>query len=88
MTGTAMRLRVTSGESWASSDLSADAGDSVSSVKARILAADRVPASRAGQYEVKVGGALVSDESRTLASLGIGDGSALIVLPRRRRPVR
>jgi len=88
MTGTALRLRVTSGDSWKTSDLDADAGDTVSSVKSRVLAADRVPSLRMGQYEVKVGGALVADESRSLGSLGIGDGAALIVLLRRRRPVR
>jgi hypothetical protein len=88
MSAAALRLRVTSGDSWQSSDLPAEAGDTVAAVKARVLAADRVPVERASQYEVKHGGALVKDESRSLASLGIGDGSALIVLPRRRRPVR
>ena len=83
-----MRLRVTSGDSWTSSDLAVAPGDSVASVKARVLAADRVPAARASQYEVKHGGALMVDESRSLSSLGIGDGAALIVLLRRRRPVR
>lgn len=88
MTETTLRLRVTSSDSWKSANLAASAGDSVASVKARVLAADRVPAARAGQYEVKHGGALVKDETRSLGSLGIGDGAALIVLPRRRRPVR
>jgi len=88
MTGTALRLRVTSSDSWMTSEVSAEPGDTVGSVKSRVLAADRVSAARAGQYEVKVGGALVRDESHSLASLGIGDGAALIVLPRRRRPVR
>lgn len=88
MTWTVLRLRVTSGDSWMSSDLAADSGDTVASVKARVLAADRIPPARAGLYEVKHGGALVRDESRSLESLGIGDGAALIVLPRRRRPVR
>ncbi len=88
MTDTAVRLRVTSSDTWASADLAAEPGDSVASVKARVLAADRIPSARAGQYEVKHGGALVRDESRSLASLGIGDGAALIVMPRRRRPVR
>lgn len=83
-----MRLRVTSGDSWKSADLAAEPSDTVASVKARVLAADRVATIRGSQYEVKYGGALVRDESRSLSSLGIGDGAALIVLPRRRRPVR
>ena len=41
-----------------------------------------------GSYEVKFRGARVSDERRTLAELGVRDGSALIILPVRRRPVR
>ena len=84
----ALRLRVTSSDSWKSSDLAVAAGDTVASVKARVLAADHIPSVRAGQYEVKHGGALVVDESRSLVSLGIGEGAALIVMPRRRRPVR
>jgi len=88
MTGTPMRLRVTSSDSWMTTDVSAEPGDTIGSIKSRVLAADRVPAARAGQYEVKVGGALMRDESRSLGSLGIADGAALIVLPRRRRPVR
>ena len=88
MSGAALRLRVTSGDTWQSSDLAAQPDESVAAVKARVLAADRVPATRIAHYEVKYGGALLRDESRSLASLGIGDGAALIVLPRRRRPVR
>jgi len=83
-----MRLRVTSGDTWTLSPLAVEPGDSVASVKARFLAANRVAAARLSQYEVKHGGARVRDESRSLASLGIADGSALIVLLRRRRPVR
>ena len=42
MSAASLRLRVTSGDSWQSSDLSAEPGDSVASVKTRVLAADRV----------------------------------------------
>ncbi|OGU02607.1 MAG: hypothetical protein A2W29_10585 [Gemmatimonadetes bacterium RBG_16_66_8] len=39
-------------------------------------------------YEVKFRGALVIDEHRTVAELGARDGTPMIVLPARRRPVR
>lgn len=39
-------------------------------------------------YLVKFRGAELDDEDRTLADLGIGARSTLIVLSRRRRPVR
>lgn len=39
-------------------------------------------------YEVKYRGALLQPEERSLAELGVVPNAALIVLPRRRRPVR
>lgn len=39
-------------------------------------------------YVVKFHGALVSDETVTLAALGAGASAPFIVLPRRRQPVR
>ena len=83
-----LTLRVTSGETWTTSSLTASPEESIASVKVRVLAADKVPASQAWEYEVKHGGALVRDESRSLAALGVKSGAGLIVLPRRRRPVR
>jgi hypothetical protein len=40
-----------------------------------------------GEYQVKFRGALVLDESQTLADLGAKAGAPFIVLPARRRPV-
>ena len=40
------------------------------------------------QYIVKFRGALVQDESVTLAALGAGANAPFIVLPGKRRPVR
>lgn len=42
----------------------------------------------ADDYLVKFRGALLDDEDRTLADLGVEPASTLIVLSRRRRPVR
>jgi hypothetical protein len=39
-------------------------------------------------YVVKFRGAEVLDERQTLADLDVPEGATLIVLPRRRRPVR
>jgi hypothetical protein len=41
-----------------------------------------------GGYVVKFRGAELRDESRSLADLGLVPNGALIVMPRRRRPVR
>jgi hypothetical protein len=40
------------------------------------------------EYMIKYRGAAVSDESRSLADAGLVPNAALIVLARRRRPVR
>jgi hypothetical protein len=42
----------------------------------------------ADEYLVKFRGAELDDEDRTLSDLGVGPNSSLIVLSRRRRPVR
>lgn len=42
----------------------------------------------ADDYIVKFRGALVTDETATLAALGVGANAPLIVLTARRRPVR
>lgn len=42
----------------------------------------------ADDYELKFRGALVLDEQQTIAGAGVPQDGALIVLPRRRRPVR
>lgn len=41
-----------------------------------------------GEYVLKYRGAALSDESRSLAEAGLVPNAALIVLARRRRPVR
>ena len=83
-----MALKVTLGDTWRSLHLAAAPEDTVAQVKVRSLAAEAVDEGRAGDYEVKFGGALVRDESRSLAAAGIPDGAALVVLARRRRAVR
>jgi hypothetical protein len=76
------------GDTWSPVWVAATSADSVASVKSRALATQHIGPERSGEYEVKLGGARVADESATLASLGVRDGAALIVQALRRRPVR
>lgn len=84
----ALALTVTMGDQWTPLHLTAMAGDTVGDVKGRALAAVHVDASHADRYEVKFGGALVRNEAATLSACRIGEGAALVVLSKRRRPVR
>jgi hypothetical protein len=79
---------VTLADTWVQVPLEATSDETVAALKARVLAAARIPPDQAGQFEVKLGGALVRDESQSLAAAGAPDGGALIVLRRRRRAVR
>jgi hypothetical protein len=56
-------------------------------VKRKALAATRIPSDPAS-YVMKFRGAELQDESKTLAQAGLVPNGALIVLPKRRRPVR
>jgi len=87
-TATALEIRVTVGDTWMPLLLPAAPGETIAAVKGRALAAQHIAAALHDRYEVKVGGALVRDEARSLAACGVRHGSALIVLARRRRPVR
>lgn len=84
----ALALKVTVADTWRPLQLAATPEETVAQLKLRALAAEAVEPSRAGDYEVKVGGAVVRDESQTLAAARIPDGAALVVLARRRRAVR
>jgi hypothetical protein len=59
----------------------------VGEIKRQALALTRVKRDPS-QYVLKYRGAELSDESRTLSAAGLVPNGALIVLPRRRRPVR
>jgi hypothetical protein len=81
-------VRVTVVDTWLPLTLEAAPTETVAALKARALAACRISAAHAGAYEVKHAGVLVRDETQSLSAAGIGDGAALVVLSRRRRPVR
>jgi hypothetical protein len=63
------------------------AGTSVGEIKRQALVASHVREDPA-QYVIKFRGAELSDESRSAAEAGLVPNGALIVLARRRRPVR
>jgi hypothetical protein len=62
--------------------------DSVAAVKARGLEQITGRSADTTKYQLKFRGALVTDESQTLAELGVPDGAPLIILSASRRPVR
>ena len=83
-----MSVRVTVADAWRTFVLEAAAGETAGSLKLRALAQAHIARSTAALYEMKVGGALIRDESKPLAGLGVGNGAALVVLSGRRRAVR
>jgi hypothetical protein len=83
-----LAVRVTLADTWETHTIVAGASESVGAVKRIALATAHIDPARASRYDVKFGGALVRDESTSLAALGAQAGTSLVVLSRRRRPVR
>lgn len=80
-----VRVRVL--DAWDEVALELPSDATVDQLKARALASFRNRSDPSG-YVVKFRGAELIDESETLEAAGIVPNAALIVLPRRRRPVR
>jgi hypothetical protein len=80
-------LRVMVHDAWDEVKLDVPSTASVAEVKRLALERARVPRDPAG-FLVKHRGAEVRDEARTLTEEGIAANAPLIVLSRRRRPVR
>jgi hypothetical protein len=80
-------LRVMVQDAWDEVRLDLPAGTTLSEVKRQALDATRVQGDPAG-YVLKFRGAELRDETQSLAEAGLVPNGALIVLPRRRRPVR
>lgn len=81
-----LRLRVTVQDAWDEVPLDLPAVTSLAELKRLALAATKVIRDPDG-YVLKFRGAELFDESRSLADAGLVPNGALIVLPRRRRPV-
>lgn len=80
-------LRVMVHESWDEVSLEAAPDTTVGDLKRRVLTATHA-ARGADAYEMKFRGALMGDESQTLAAAGVVPNAQLIILSRRRQPVR
>jgi hypothetical protein len=81
-----MQVRVMVQDAWDEVPLQLPPSTPLAELKRRALAATRVTRDPAG-YVIKFRGAEL-EESRSLAEAGVVPNAALIVLPRRRRPVR
>ena len=80
-------VRVMVQDAWDEVRLDLPGATSLSEVKRRALEATKVVRDPA-TYVLKFRGAELLDESRSLAQAGVVPNGALIVLPRRRSPVR
>jgi len=86
MTGT-LAIRVMVQDAWDEVTLDLPAVTPLAEVKRQALQATRVTGNP-DAYLLKFRGAELEDESRSLAEAGLVPNGALIVLRRRRRPVR
>jgi len=80
-------IRVMVQDVWDQVSLDLPSATPLAEVKRRALAATRVMRDPGG-YVLKFRGAELQDESESLAQAGVVPNGALIVLPKRRRPVR
>ena len=80
-------VRVMVQDVWDAVALDLTGATPLAEVKRRALEATRVMRDPAG-YVLKFRGAELQDESESLAQAGVVPNGALIVLPKRRRPVR
>jgi hypothetical protein len=86
MTG-ALPVRVMVEDAWDEVFLELPAGTPLAELKRQALELTHV-ARNPSEYMIKYRGAALGDESRSLAEAGLVPNAALIVLARRRRPVR
>lgn len=84
---TAIPVRVTVLDTWDEIALNVPGSVPVADLKARVLAQAKIRRAP-GEYLVKFRGAEVPEGATTVAEAGIVPNAGLIVLPRRRRPVR
>jgi hypothetical protein len=83
----AIPVRIMVEDAWDQVTLDLQPAASVAEAKQRALALTHTRGTP-GDYLVKFRGAEVTDEERSLAETGVVANAAMIVMPRRRRPVR
>jgi hypothetical protein len=86
MSGT-VPVRVMVSDAWDTVSLDVPSSTPVSEIKREALACTRVRGDP-GEYLVKFRGAELDDETRSLKDAGVPANASLIVLRRRRRPVK
>ena len=86
--GDTVQFRVEAPAVWDVVRVDAKSADSVRTVKVYALNALLPDALFPDEFSVKLDGVEVFDESVSLATAGVVDGSTLLVAHRRRRPVR
>ena len=82
-----LRIRVTVQDAWDEVPLDLPPASSLADLKRAALDATRVRRDP-DEYVIKFRGFELLDESRSLAEAGLVPNGAVIVLPRRRRPLR
>ena len=82
-----MPVRVTVEDAWDEVFLKLPDGTSLSELKRQALELTHITRNPS-EYLIKYRGAALSDESRSLAQVGFVPNSPLIILAKRRRPVR
>ena len=82
-----LSVRVMVQDAWDEVLLELPTGTALAELKRRALEATRVRGAPDG-YLLKFRGATLGDESRSLTEAGLVPNGAVIVMPRRRRPVR
>jgi len=82
-----LQVRVMVEDVWDEVALEVPASTAIATLKAAALEATGVH-EPAGDFEAKFRGALLMDEDRSVADVGMVKGSSIILVPRRRRPVR
>ncbi|MFQ5549983.1 MAG: hypothetical protein ACE5FJ_01950 [Gemmatimonadales bacterium] len=83
-----LRLKVMVATVWNHVNLELDSHTTIRDLKVTALAEAGVGSVDITSFEVKFRGALVLDETQTLAQLEVPSGASLIVLSARRSPVR
>ena len=84
----ALPVRVWVADVWETLALDAGPDWTVQDLKRTALERGTARSTEPADYQVKFRGGLVTDESATLATLGVPAGGALVVLPIHRRPIR
>jgi len=83
-----MHIRVQAAELWDTVRVDVSPSDSVLAVKLAALAAFYPEGVPAGDFVAKLHGFEILHEDESVQSVGVRDGSTLLLMRRRRRPVR